>query len=408
MGEKGLVDFFEQYLQRESIFKNKTALQLQHTPEQILHRDEQIQQFAKVIAPCLKSEKPSNLFIYGKPGTGKTLIVRHVTDNIAKISQNRHLPIKIIYANCKLKHIADTEYRLLVQLLREFNKIIPPTGLPTEEVYRFFYQTIDEQPLQLVLVLDEIDELVGKVGNDVLYNLTRCSSILQKTQVTLIGICNNLMFTDALDPRVKSSLSEEELIFPPYNATQLQGILRARAKEAFQPDVLASGVIEKCAAYAAREHGDARRAIDLLRVAGELAERSMVEKVTLEHLDAAEEKLEKDNIIDAITNQPKQYHTVFYAICRLAAANKNTMFTGEVYAKYQGVCEWAKLRPLTQRRVSDVLGELDMLGLIHAPIISKGRYGRTRQIQLTFSPEIIRKITSILEESLALSSHVES
>jgi cell division control protein 6 len=97
---------------------------------------------------------------------------------------------------------------------------------------------------------------------------------------------------DHLDPRVKSSLGEEELVFPPYNALQLQDILKERAESAFKEGTLQEGVIAKCAAYAAREHGDARRALDLLRVAGELAERESSKKITLEHIDAANQKIE--------------------------------------------------------------------------------------------------------------------
>ncbi len=402
MGEKGLSKFFEEYLQQQSIFKNKGILQQQHIPAEILHRDEQTQQLARMLAPSLKKEKPSNIFIYGKTGTGKTLVTKHIASHMQRVAEARNLPIKILYTNCKIRQVADTEYRLLVQLLKDLGKIVPSTGLPTAEIYNFFYQSLDETPLQVLLILDEIDELVGKTGNDVLYNLTRCNSFLKNTQVTIIGICNNVMFTELLDPRVRSSLSEEEIIFPHYHATQLQSILKSRAKEAFESTALESGVIEKCAAYAARDHGDARRALDLLRVAGELAERASSTQVLISHLDSAEEKLERDHILDAILSQPKQYHAVLYSICQLLQSKKQFVFTGEVYAKYQGVCSWVKLRPLTQRRVSDVLGELDMLGIINAPIISKGRYGRTRQIQVSLAGDVLTKVTAVLEESLAL------
>lgn len=398
-------EFFEQYLLQDSIFSNKAALQAQYIPNQIVHREEQQQQVARVLAPVLRLQKPSNLFIYGKTGTGKTLVIKQVLQDILKVATGRALPIKIVYVNCKLKHVADTEYRLLVQILRDFGKSLPTTGLPTEEVYRIFYAALDEQPLQLVLVLDEIDELIGKTGNSALYNLTRCNTALMKTRLTLVGICNNIMFTDGLDPRIKSSLSEEELIFPPYNALQLQSILQQRSSLAFRSNVMTQGVLEKCAAFAAREHGDARRALDLLRVAGELADRAMSSEVLIEHLDEAEKKLEKDHHLEAVANQPRQYHAVLYAVCKLLE-QRSSIFTGEVYSRYQFICSSASMRPLTQRRVSDILGDLDILGLVHAPILSKGRYGRTRQITLPYGVEVQSKIRSMLDESLAL-QHAE-
>ena len=400
MKEEGLIDYFEKFLNKKSLFRNKNTLQANYTPEQILHRDDQIQQLANILAPCLKGDKPSNLFIYGKTGTGKTLVAKHVSKQLIKIAEERDLPIKIIYINCKLKKIADTEYRLVAQLSREFGTSIPVTGLPTDEVYNIFYKIVEREQKGIILILDEIDQLIGRAGNDILYNLTRINSELSKSQITLVGISNDLMFTDNLDPRVKSSLSEEELVFPPYNAIQIQKILKQRSNEAFRQGVIKQGLIEKCAAFAAREHGDARRALELLRVAGELAERQNDENVELKHLDDAEEKIERDRIIDMIESQPKQYHATLYSVFSIAQNKKKQIFTGEVYELYKKLCLRTDLRPLTQRRISDILAEMDMLGVINAKVISKGRYGRTREISLATTGSINQKIKKILEEQL--------
>ena len=400
MKEKGLVNYFEKFLTKKSLFRNKNALQTNYTPEQIIHRDEQIQQLADILAPCLRGDKPSNIFIYGKTGTGKTLVAKYVSTQMKQIAEERELSLKIIYINCKLKKISDTEYRLIAQLAREFGTQIPPTGLPTDEVYNIFYRLLEKEKKEILLILDEIDQLVGKAGNDILYNLTRINAELNNSQITIVGISNDLMFTDHLDPRVKSSLSEEELVFPPYNAIQIQKILKHRAKESFREDVLTPGVVEKCAAFAAREHGDARRALQLLRVAGELAERQNEESIQLKHLDSAEEKIERDRVIDIITTQPKQYHAVLYSIFSISHNKKEQIFTGEVYELYKKICIKTDLRPLTQRRVSDILAEMDMLGIIHAKVISKGRYGRTREISLSTTGALHQKIKKILEEQL--------
>lgn len=400
MKEEGLIDYFEKFLNKKSLFRNKNTLQANYTPEQILHRDDQIQQLANILAPCLKGDKPSNLFIYGKTGTGKTLVAKHVSKQLIKIAEERDLPIKIIYINCKLKKIADTEYRLVAQLSREFGTSIPVTGLPTDEVYNIFYKIVEREQKGIILILDEIDQLIGRAGNDILYNLTRINSELSKSQITLVGISNDLMFTDNLDPRVKSSLSEEELVFPPYNALQIQKILKQRSNEAFRQGVIKQGLIEKCAAFAAREHGDARRALELLRVAGELAERQNDESIELKHLDDAEEKIERDRIIDMIESQPKQYHATLYSVFSIAQNKKKQIFTGEVYELYKKLCLRTDLRPLTQRRISDILAEMDMLGVINAKVISKGRYGRTREISLATTGSINQKIKKILEEQL--------
>ncbi|MBD3354604.1 ORC1-type DNA replication protein [Candidatus Woesearchaeota archaeon] len=403
MDQKNIDVFFEEFLDKKSIFTNKKALQSNFTPETTPHRDKQIQEIADILAPALKLDKPSNLFIYGKTGTGKTLSIKFTSNKLINVATKRKIPLKTIYLNCKLKKIADTEYRLVAQISRELGQEIPSTGLPTEEVYKIVFNLIEKENSLILLILDEIDQLVSKTGDEVLYNLTRINSELQKSQISIIGVSNDLMFRDNLDPRVKSSLSEEEIIFPPYNAIQIQDILRQRAKKAFQKKSMKSGVIEKCAAYAAREHGDARRALELLRVAGELAERKNKEKIELDDIDFAEEKIEKDRILDIIRTQPKQHQAILYSILSICSKKEKQIFTGEVYEVYKKICSKTNIRPLTQRRVSDVIAELDMLGIINAKVISKGRYGRTRDITLSISESSEQTIKNILEEGLDIS-----
>jgi len=403
MSEKRLETFFENFLEKESLFLNKQALQSSYTPESIPHRSLEIEQIANILAPSLKLEKPSNLFVYGKTGTGKTLTIKHITSNLKKISQQKNIPLKIIYLNCKLKKIADTEYRLIAQLTRELGKEIAATGLPTDEVYKTFFNTIDQEKQLILIILDEIDQLVKKTGDEILYNLIRINEDLKNSQISVIGISNDLIFIDHIDPRVRSSLSEEELIFPPYNALQIQDILKQRVKETFKQNTLQGGVIEKCAAYAAREHGDARRALELLRVAAEISERNNQKQVKIGHIDQAEEKIEKDRVIDTITNQPKQSQATLYSILSLHLKRKESIFTGDIYEIYKRVSSQIGLRPLTQRRISDIVAELDMLGIINAKVISKGRHGRTREISILIPPIILQKTKKMLEEGLALS-----
>ena len=402
MVQKGLDGFFDKYLDKESLFLDKKILQNTYTPTEIPHREEQVSGIAEILAPSLKLDKPSNLFIYGKTGTGKTVCVNYTTNEIKKTATKRGIPLKIIYLNCKLKRIADTEYRLIAQLARELGESIPPTGLPTDEVYKIFFDVVDKERQIIVLVLDEIDQLVKRAGDGILYNLTRINTELKKAQISVIGISNDLTFTDTLDPRIKSSLSEEELVFPPYNALQIQDILNQRKKRAFKEGVLESGVVEKCAAYAAREHGDARRALELLRVAGEIAERKGLSSVKIDHIDEAEEKIERDRVLDIVKTQPKQFQAALYSILSIKKNKRGLILTGEVYEFYKNLCLKAGLRPLTQRRVSDIIAELDMLGIINAKVISKGRYGRTREISIAIPPSTETKILEILKTDLDL------
>ncbi len=398
------VDSIFEAFANQNLFIDKTVLQSNYTPDSIPHRDKQIEAVASILAPTLRGERVSNLFVYGKTGSGKTLSIQHVGNKIMnKIKQLDQNHLKFLYINCKLKKVADTEYRIIAELIHSLGGKIPTTGLPTDYVYGKFIELIDDKKQIIILVLDEVDQAVKKISDNFIYTLTRLNSELKNAQICLIGISNSLTFMENLDPRVRSSLGEEELVFPPYNALQLQDILRERAGRAFKESVVEEGVIAKCAAYAAREHGDARRALDLLRVAGELAEREGNNRIKLSHIDQANQKIEKDKMLDIIESEPAQFQLVLYSIIHLNdRKNKEPIFTGDVYNKYQEICEKTKNEVLTQRRVSDILAEFDMLGIINARIISKGRQGRTREIKLMLSPNIKDKAEEILQKSFLI------
>jgi cell division control protein 6 len=397
MSQSNLQSMFSNYIDQDTFFKNKDALTTNWVPDNILHRDEQINDLASILAPALRGDDPSNVFIYGSVGTGKSLITKHVTGELTNVADTEDVDLEIVYINCKMKKVADTEYRLLAKLAEQLGDDVPSTGLPTDEVYNRFFEALQEQKGVVIIALDEIDALVKKVGDEFLYNLTRINDDLKETKVSIVGISNDLNFTEYMDSRVKSSLSEEEIIFPPYNAIELREILKDRAEKGFREEVLKDGVISKCSALAAQEHGDARRALDLIRVAGELAERSESEQIVKKHVDKAQDKIERDRVVETVRSQPKHSKLVLYTILDMTE-DENEIATGDVYSEYKDLCQDVEVSKLTQRRVSGLISELDMLGVINAKVISKGRYGRTRQISVDLSDNIRSQIRELVEE----------
>jgi len=388
---------FGTLLDTRPIFKNREYLRPTYTPEELPHREEQIHQLAQILVAPLRGETPSNVFIYGKTGTGKTATVKYVMKELERVGDRAPRKVEVVYLNCE---VVNTQYRILATLANVFlDKMrdgqgreypsslglpekVPMTGWPTDQVYHSFFSALDHDRQLAVIVLDEIDKLVLKSGDEVLYNLTRMNSDLKKAKVSIVGISNDLNFMGYLDPRVRSSLSEEELVFPPYNGLELKDILERRAEMSFVDGVLNGGVIALCGAHAAREHGDARRALDLLRVAGELGEREGVETITVEHVRQAFQKIEQDKMVEVVRTLPTQSKLVLYSVVLLGEREARKIVTGNVYNVYRALCRQSCLDVLTQRRVSDLISELDMMGIINARIISKGRYGRTKEIVL--------------------------
>src|SRR3989344_5191175 len=171
-----------------NLFKDKTVLQSNYTPEILPHRSQQIEAIASILAPSLRGERVSNLFLYGKTGTGKTLSVLHIGNKInEKIRQLGNDNLKLIYLNCKLRKVADTEYRIIAELIHSLGGKVPATGLPTDAVYAKFIDMIDDKKQMIVLVLDEVDQAVKKISDNFIYTLTRMNSELKNAQISLIG-----------------------------------------------------------------------------------------------------------------------------------------------------------------------------------------------------------------------------
>lgn len=384
-----LDDVFQRFLKGSSIFMDRDVLRHDYVPEKLPHREEQIRCFGEIVAPVLRGSRCSNVFIYGKTGTGKTAVVKFVLNKLAQRAQQFGATVKICYVNCRL---AGTEYRIFSSLCGTLGSKVPFTGLAVGEVFDRFKKRLNLHKILLIVVLDEIDALIRTRGDVLLYELTRINEDLHSSRTSIVGISNDLRFKEFLDPRVLSSLSEEEIVFRPYDAAELRDILSDRARLAFQEKALLEGTIDLCAALAAAEHGDARRALDLLRVAGEVAERKGSSVVVEDHIRQAERRIEHDRTTEALKNLPLHSKLVLCSVYLLGKAKISSAITGDIYEIYRELCDLSGISPLTQRRVSSLINELDVIGLLNTRVVSMGRYGRTRKIRLSVARSLIREV----------------
>ena len=395
-----LDDIFDKSLDPENdiIFNDRNVLRTNFIPDDLPFRENQLTDLGKILSVALKNSRPSNLLLYGKTGTGKTVVTKYVTNQLKQKSVDLGLNLQILYCNTRL---AGNEYKVLFELNKEINQCcckdkktckcdIPFTGLSIGIAAERLLYKISFLKLNTIIILDEIDYLIKKSNDDLLYEISRANESLENGFITLIGISNDLKFKEFLDPRVLSSLNEEEIIFSPYNSTELQKILISRSKIAFKPNVIQSSAINLCAALSGLEHGDARRAVDTLRVAGEIAERDNDNQVIDKHVRIALQKIEQDRLNNSIQSLP--LHDKIVILSLYSRSIKTLVSTGTVYNIYTQYCKKLNVDFLTQRSVSSIINELALLGIISSTVISEGRYGRTKKIKKEIDYNIIKNI----------------
>jgi cell division control protein 6 len=390
---------FDKMLSESTIFKDLSVLSPHYVPKDLPYRDQQMHEIRTVVSPALKGQKPRNLIIYGKTGTGKTCTTKKVMEEF--IINAKPGSASMHYVNCR---IYNSRYRILQKVLKGYVPELEKAGFGLPFLYEKLIE-IASAGEQIVVVLDEIDMV--KDLDELVYTMTRSNDEIKKGGVTIVGISNKLSFKDSLDPRSRSSLYENEMVFHPYTAEQLQKILEQRVGDGFAAGVVDHSAINLSAAITSQESGDARYALKLLNKAGELAQQQGRKKVTDVDVEAARKKVELDLIMETINTLPEMHQLVLYAIAslsgsgskysRLEGVETGFLFSGEVYEEYERACKAARKRPRSSRWYKEYLNDLETLGMIITTPSGKGVRGQTTLIRI--EPDHA-SVLAILKKSL--------
>jgi len=366
-------------------FADRDVLSDRYTPDELVGRDKELEQYIDYLEPAVWGEEPNNIFLYGKTGVGKTAATRYLLSHLQEdVEQYPDTDVTSVYINCDG---LSTSYRVAIAIinsLRERHNRIGESGYSTSEVYEMMWSELNaverdanaDQNMIVLLVLDEIDHT--EAGEDsILYQLSRAAEqdMLDSMRVGVIGISNDLTFSDRLSPKVRSSLCQKKIFFETYDADELREVLEQRAKIAFKDNALESGVLPLCAAYGRKQSGDAREALDLLRAAGDIARNDDREIVTEADVEEGQNRVQREGIIEGVRSLHDHSRYVLYALCTLEAEHATPARTRTIHDRYTRICDLSAVDSLTSRRVRDFLRELDMLGAITISERNQGEAG---------------------------------
>jgi cell division control protein 6 len=363
-------------------------------------RDAEIRELSSHFAGILRGDHPCHLAIWGKTGTGKTLTVTYFLNLLSEMCKAKDIALRhehLDLSNPRPCFRALNDLACMLNASKKYQK-----GISLEEMMIRIETRLSRFRGYLVLFVDEVDNVRRDKDNFMTFLVRRLPQRIP-AKLILVFVSNRLDWPDHLDPRVKSFLKLNEVIFKPYDAVDLQHILRIRVEKALRPGCVEPGVIEKIAAMASREHGDARKAVALLAKSAYLAEKAGT-NIALGLVDEAAMELDKDRYTTLLSSAPQQLQAAMAAIIEaVRKSERSSVGTGEAYDAYTGLCSRVGIRPLTSRAFGDLVGELDIYSLLRSRVMSKGRYGRARQITLDLPPESIGRIYAETLSSLGLS-----
>jgi cell division control protein 6 len=391
---------------KQNIFQNKDALGESYQPDQIEERDEEIEQYMDALQPVVDGWEPNNIFLYGNTGVGKTAVTDYLLDTLQNdVADYDDVDLSVISLNCKT---LNSSYQVAVELVNELRPTggeISSTGYPQQTVFKKLYQELEAIGGTILIVLDEVDSIGSQ--DELLYELPRARSNnkLDSAKVGVIGISNDFKFRDQLDPRVQDTLCERELQFPPYDAKELKNILNSRAEVAISDGSIEGGVLELCAALAARDSGSARQALDLLRLAGEIAENEGAEMVKEDHVDNARSRLEQERVEEGMRELTTHGRLALLAVISKAAKEETPCRTREIYEEYVTLCDSSETEALGQRSLHNHLSDLRMLGILSAHENRSGSRGNyyNYELDVPFSSAV-----EAMSDVLRLSSEIDA
>ncbi|MFC2143787.1 Cdc6/Cdc18 family protein [Candidatus Aenigmatarchaeota archaeon] len=321
------------------IIRDLNVLTEQFIPSRVIHRDGQLKLIRDDLKPILNEMNARNIFLHGRPGTGKTCMARYVVSELKE-----QAPILTSYINC---WECRSRFKILFNLLQDFGlKLsVHRRGQPTDELLEMLRNKIKDQ--HCVVILDEVDQLED---SKILYDLTNIP------RISMILIANSETALHSIEPRIRSRLmSSDRIEFPSYNDSEILDILKDRVGWGLVPDTIKNQQLESIANACG---GDARIAINTLRIVSEDAENQDVTSISDQFINKAISNIttKKQKRLEELNSHEK-------IIVDILRDNKN-LETGELFRRFQELTEKQGIEKVVDRTFRKYMDTLVKHGFV--------------------------------------------
>ncbi len=383
----------EEELGKPTIFKSRESLAPEFIPDNLPHRENEIKALVAAFKHLITSPGSfsQRVLIVGSVGTGKTVTARVFGRDFSRIARLKGYNVRYVHINC---HRNRTLYNVVAEMARQLEIPLPSRGLSVKEMYDAILGYLDENDIYAIVTLDEFHYFANIAGNDAVYFIVRTYDDIDTgiKRLNFIFISLDTSKLSLLDSTTESYLLRHMIKLNPYTSKQLYDILKYRAEQAFYDGVVDDDVLKFIADYEGYDHnggGNARHALEILQLAGDMAEREGYTRITLDHVRKAIMRTSREiiNISESILYSPLHELIVLWAIIRLLRRTSQPFVRiGEVEKEYEMLCEILGEQPRRHTQIYEYVMNLKKAGIIEARTSGKGLRGRSTLISLPYGP----------------------
>ena len=392
------MEYFEELLKRESLFKDEGKLDINYIPNDLPHRDKELSILSQLFLGLITNPNSISrrILITGKTGIGKTVTVKLFGNILESVSKKRDLNIKYAHVNCRKER---TSYKVLIRLIQLLDHRFPKRGYSSQDLLDFLIEFLHRYNIHVLVVLDELSYLINK-HEDLIYSLTRVNddNFNGEQRLSIIGIVREISCLNNLDNSTMSTLQRNILKFKNYTESQIFDILKYRSDNSLKKNVLSDKMIKMISEITASS-GDIRHGLNIIWRSCKFAESKNLKYVNAECIRLGNQDLLPYSTLDVLEYMNSQKLSFLLAIIKALNNHDNFRISfNEALKSYYMICENLGLKPRSNSQLWNYLQEFKRDNLLTTNIISEKIKGRRALIAIPnlSLPNLERNATEIL------------